>query len=53
MTGVQTCALPIYIGPDRLYCLTVMVPNEGFAEMIRAGSTQSLDEADEAVISAA
>ena len=40
-------------GPDRLYCLTVMVPNEGFAEMIRAGSTQSLDEADNAVISEA
>ena len=38
-------------GPDRLYCLTVMVPNEGFAEMIRAGSTQSLDAADKAVIS--
>jgi len=37
-------------GPDRLYCLTVMVPNEGFAEMIRNGSTQSLDEADRAVI---
>ena len=37
-------------GPDRLYCLTVMVPNEGFAEMIRAGSTQSLDAADRAVI---
>ena len=40
-------------GPDRLYCFTVMVPNEGFAEMIRAGSTQSLDEADNAVISEA
>jgi mannose-6-phosphate isomerase-like protein (cupin superfamily) len=37
-------------GPDRLYCLTVMVPNEGFAELIRAGSTQSLDAADQAAI---
>jgi mannose-6-phosphate isomerase-like protein (cupin superfamily) len=38
-------------GTDKLYCLTVMVPNEGFAEMIRDGSTQSLDAADRAVIS--
>ena len=38
------------IGPDKLYCLTVMVPNEGFAELIRAGSTQSLDAADQAAI---
>jgi mannose-6-phosphate isomerase-like protein (cupin superfamily) len=37
-------------GPDRLYCLTVMVPNEGFAELIRAGSPQSLDAADQATI---
>jgi hypothetical protein len=29
-------------GPDRLYCLTVMVPNEGFAEMIR--KMKSIDE---------
>jgi mannose-6-phosphate isomerase-like protein (cupin superfamily) len=33
-------------GPDRLYCLTVMVPNEGFAELIRAGAPMSLDAAD-------
>jgi mannose-6-phosphate isomerase-like protein (cupin superfamily) len=38
-------------GTDKLYCLTVMVPNEGFAEMIRDGSTQSLDAADRAMIS--
>ena len=37
-------------GPSKLYCLTVMVPNEGFAELIRAGSTQSLDAADQAAI---
>lgn len=37
-------------GPERLYCLTVMVPNEGFAEMIRKGETMSLDTADRAVI---
>lgn len=39
-------------GPDKLYCLTVMVPNEGFAEMIRDGETLSLDAADRAVVSA-
>lgn len=37
-------------GRDRLYCLTVMVPNEGFAELIRAGATMELDAADRAVI---
>ena len=40
------------VGPDKLYCLTVMVPNEGFAEMIRDGETMSLDAADRAVVSA-
>lgn len=38
-------------GTEKLYCLTVMVPNEGFAEMIRNGTTMSLDGADRAVIS--
>ena len=38
------------VGPDKLYCLTVMVPNEGFAEMIRDGQTMTLDDADRAVI---
>jgi mannose-6-phosphate isomerase-like protein (cupin superfamily) len=37
-------------GPDKLYCLTVMVPNEGFAELIRDGATMDLDDADRAVI---
>ncbi len=37
-------------GPQRLYCLTVMVPNEGFAEMIRNGQPMALDQADRAVI---
>ncbi len=40
-------------GPGRLYCLTVMVPNEGFAELIRAGLPQSLDAADRAVLAGA
>jgi mannose-6-phosphate isomerase-like protein (cupin superfamily) len=37
-------------GTGRLYCLTVMVPNEGLAELIRAGATKALDAADEAVV---
>jgi mannose-6-phosphate isomerase-like protein (cupin superfamily) len=37
-------------GAERLYCLTVMVPNEGLAELIRAGATMTLDAKDEAVI---
>jgi mannose-6-phosphate isomerase-like protein (cupin superfamily) len=40
------------VGPDKLYCLTVMIPNEGFAELIRAGETMDLDAADRAVVSA-
>jgi mannose-6-phosphate isomerase-like protein (cupin superfamily) len=38
-------------GTDRLYCLTVMVPNEGLAELIRAGATMALDAADRSVVS--
>lgn len=37
-------------GDARLYCLTTMVPNEGFAELIRAGIRWPLDAADLAVI---
>ena len=33
-------------GATRLYCLTTMVPNEGFAELIRAGVPWQLDETD-------
>lgn len=39
-------------GSDRLYCLTVMVPNEGLAELIRAGATMALDDADRMVVTA-
>jgi len=31
---------------ERLYCLTVMMPNEGFAELIHAGVKQGLDAGD-------
>jgi mannose-6-phosphate isomerase-like protein (cupin superfamily) len=37
-------------GLGKLYCLTVMMPNEGFAEMIRKGETMSLDAADRAAV---
>ncbi|EGD58075.1 cupin 2 domain-containing protein [Novosphingobium nitrogenifigens DSM 19370] len=33
-------------GPDKLYTLTFMVPNEGFAELIRAGERLELDADD-------
>lgn len=33
-------------GADRLYCLTVMIPNEGFAELVRNGLPMMLDGAD-------
>jgi mannose-6-phosphate isomerase-like protein (cupin superfamily) len=37
---------------ERLYCLTVMVPNEGFAELIQAGVPDCLDARDLAVLGA-
>ncbi len=37
-------------GSDRLYTLTIMVPNEDFAELIRSGSRVELDEEDLAVL---
>jgi mannose-6-phosphate isomerase-like protein (cupin superfamily) len=38
-------------GKDRLYCMTVMVPNEDFAELIRTGIPEELDDGDWAIIS--
>lgn len=37
-------------GSERLYCLTVMIPNEGFAELIRRGTPMPLDDFDLAVL---
>ncbi len=37
-------------GKDRLYTLTIMVPNEDFAELIRSGIPAALDEEDMAVL---
>ncbi|HZU63953.1 MAG TPA: cupin domain-containing protein [Novosphingobium sp.] len=37
-------------GATRLYTLTFMVPNEGFAELIRAGEPVALDAEDLAVL---
>ena len=38
------------ISPHRLYLLSVMVPNEDFAELIRQGIPAELDEEDMAVL---
>jgi len=40
-------------GPGKLYCLTMMTPNEGFAELIRAGTPVELTAEDRAVITRA
>jgi mannose-6-phosphate isomerase-like protein (cupin superfamily) len=40
-------------GPGKLYTLTVMTPNEGFAELIRGGQPVDLDEEDLKVLGAA
>lgn len=37
-------------GCKKLYCLTVMTPNEGFAELIRQGTPVALDEEDLAIL---
>jgi mannose-6-phosphate isomerase-like protein (cupin superfamily) len=37
-------------GSEKLYCLTFMTPNEGFAELIRGGIPVELDAADIAVL---
>lgn len=37
-------------GAGKLYCLTFMTPNEGFAELIRGGMSVALTEEDRAVI---
>ena len=40
-------------GAGKLYTLTVMTPNEGFAELIRAGQKVELDAEDLAVLGGA
>ena len=37
-------------GPGKLYCLTIMVPDEAFAALIRAGTPAELDAEDLAVL---
>ena len=39
-------------GPGKLYTLTVMTPNEGFAELIRSGEPVELDDEDRRVLGA-
>ena len=40
-------------GPGKFYTLTVMTPNEGFAELIRGGQPVDLDEEDLKALGAA
>jgi mannose-6-phosphate isomerase-like protein (cupin superfamily) len=40
-------------GEGKLYCLTMMTPNEGFAELIRNGTQVGITEDDRAVIAGA
>lgn len=37
-------------GPGRLYCLTMMVPDDGFTALIRGGVPSALDAEDLAVL---
>jgi mannose-6-phosphate isomerase-like protein (cupin superfamily) len=37
-------------GEGRLYCITFMLPNEGFAELVRSGQPEPLDAADVAAL---
>ena len=46
-TGIHTIE---NTGESRLYTLTIMVPNEEFAELIRSGMPAELDEKDLAVL---
>ena len=38
-------------GPGKLYCLTTMIPDEGFADLIRSGIPMTLDDDDRRVLS--
>lgn len=40
-------------GPGKLYTLTVMTPNEGFAELIRGGEPVELDDEDRRILGVA
>ena len=40
-------------GTDKLYTLTVMTPNEGFAELIRNGTPVEITDEDRAVLTGA
>jgi mannose-6-phosphate isomerase-like protein (cupin superfamily) len=46
-TGIHTIE---NTGKSRLYTLTIMVPNEEFAELIRSGTPTELDEEDLAAL---
>jgi mannose-6-phosphate isomerase-like protein (cupin superfamily) len=37
-------------GPGKLYCLTTMIPDEGFADLIRSGIPVEMDDEDRRVL---
>ena len=37
-------------GPGKLYCLTTMIPDEGFADLIHGGIPMALDDDDRRVL---
>ncbi len=37
-------------GPGKLYCLTTMIPDEGFADLIHAGIPMQIDDDDRRVL---
>jgi len=37
-------------GPGKLYCLTTMIPDEGFSDLIRRGIPMSIDDEDRRVL---
>lgn len=39
-------------GEGRLYCITFMLPNEGFAELVRSGQKEPLDAHDLSTLTA-
>jgi mannose-6-phosphate isomerase-like protein (cupin superfamily) len=54
--GDSFCAMPGHehivenTGAGKLYCLTLMIPNEGFAELVRSGECKALQPDDLAVL---
>lgn len=46
------CVHGIDTGPEKVYCLELLLPNQDFAEMVRRGQKLSLDDDDSCVLAA-